>query len=103
MTIDATRRHRCLDLIVASLFGPAASFFRPSPPPLEDAASIKRPHPSPGLAPHGDALAIALEKSHPSSDGGGTINGVVVNVRDVDPAPGVHTEQSQAPIAAPAR
>ena len=83
---------------------------------MEDASSIKRPRPSPGLAPHSDALAIALdkrvrgddvripqEKSHPSSDGGGAIIGVVVGVHDVDPAPVVHAEQSQAPTAAPAR
>jgi hypothetical protein len=63
----------------------------------------------PGLAPHGDALAIALdehvrgddvgipqEKSHPLLDNGGATDGVAVGVRDADPAPGVHTEQSQA-------
>ena len=63
-----------------------------------------------GLAPHGDALTIALnervsgeddvgipqEKSHSLSDGGGAINGVVIGVRDADPAPSVHAEQSQA-------
>ncbi len=39
-------------------------------------------------------MRIPQEKSHQSSDGGGAIDGVVVGVRDVDPAPGVHTEQS---------
>ena len=60
-----------------------------------------------GLAPHGDALTIALnervrgeddvgipqEKSHSLSDGGGAIDGVVIGVRDADPAPSVHAEQ----------
>ena len=83
---------------------------------MENAATIKRPRPSPDLAPHGDTLTIALdkqvhgddvgipqEKSHPSlddggaiDDGGGAIDKVVVGVHDVDPAPGVHTDQSQA-------
>ena len=85
--------------------------FCPLLPPLEDAAAIKRPCSSPGFAPHGNALAIALdervrgddvgipqEKSHLSLDNGGTIDGVVVGVCDADPAPGVHTEQSQAMV-----
>ena len=77
---------------------------------MEDAATVKRPRPLPGLAPHSDALTIALdervhgddvgihqEKSHPSLDDGSAIDGVVVGVRDADPAPGVHAgEQSQA-------
>ena len=60
-----------------------------------------------GLAPHGDALTIALnervrgeddvgipqEKSHSLSDGGGAIDGVVVGLRDADPAPSAHAEQ----------
>ena len=58
--------------------------------------------------PHGDALTIALdkrvrgddvgipqEKSHPSLDYCGAIDGVVVGVSDADPAPGVRTKQSQ--------
>ena len=65
-----------------------------------------------GLAPHGDALAIALnervrgeddvgipqEKSHSLSDDGSAIDGVVVSVRYADPAPSVHAEQSQAAV-----
>ncbi len=102
MTIVATRRRHHLDLIVAYLFAPTA-------------AAIKHPRPSPGLALNGDALAIALdervrgddvgipqERSHPSSDGGGAIDGVVIGVRDADPTPSVHTEQSQA-VAMPHR
>jgi len=80
-------------------------------PPLEDAAAIKCPCSLPGFAPHGSALAIALdervrgvnvgipqEKSHPLLDNGDTIDGVVVGVCNADPAPGVRTEQSQAVV-----
>ena len=65
----------------------------------------------PGLAPHGDALAVALdeqvrgddvgipkEKSHLLLDDGGVIDGVIVGVHDADPAPGVHTEHLQAAV-----
>jgi hypothetical protein len=38
--------------------------FRPSPPPLEDASTIKRPHPLPGLASHSEAISIALDKRY---------------------------------------
>ena len=41
-------------------------------------------------------MGIPQEKSHSLSDGGGAINGVVIGVRDADPAPSVHAEQSQA-------
>ena len=37
-------------------------------------------------------------------DNGGAIDGVVVGIRDADPAPGVHAEQSQAMVVVvPAR
>ena len=63
-----------------------------------------RRRPPPGLAPHGDALAVALDERirrddvgitqqefHPPSHDGCAIDeGVVAGVRDACPAPGVH-------------